>query len=1097
MLINRVSEVNDRGDPNTDRVDDHNQDYQTASDLFDIMSKNHNLNVTGALTPSDLVLLYKNLDVGVNLVSESTITPKRNNQHIETVVYEDGPDSDDSDISEIYNTDDVNVYDCNKERLDILNNGSSCGNSLCQKLGGIEIQSSNIKDYHQYFNIFQDPLIKDQLNYNLGFENCDGAVLPATLLDYICCKRLEDNYNFYMDNIIRYVKHTIEQLKRISNGDYLTDKAKEKWREVGDPVDKTNNTKILATSTSIPLHIERKRSNHMSAWDDIVHSEVDVRSLSKILEKKIIVEVPKLICGTYKLFSRRCADNLIISCKRENDPIEEENEGPRVDVVLQLEKSQSGHVVSNISSIMVLKTNQEICAEDSLSLPYKDVEDSFFDAKDGNSRSKLQIVEIKPNDDNCLQLVPKTTQGEPYGCKDNYFNDEESRQGTHDTNEYPCSENDNVCSKNHSFLESSESNDAFKDIPDDELDPQPGTSFNPMLTEDLQLTMRRFNLPSSLPEESVDDVSQNTLNKKKSPTRIRIKSPYENQSHLLEEKKRRRLLEIREKRERKKLALGENCKISKHKYARGGILPQASSSVTKLSITNKSFYNSIYGQTVVDQSKNKNRKGGKNDAIPEVPLDHEGEHDAQILTPDTKKYINRSYYLDDTETEMLYMDMKKNEISEIKACSASTSVESSDFRANLTLLSQLIGPSVTDLNGNVNQAISEEQTLSPNETSVVDAKDNVEPIAIVTTKSIINLAPANTPKHESTRDINDQKKPSSSVECRKSIDKIYDLMKKLENGDGDEEDVPKPKLTSAPTDRVDTIGRRVSSTIQGSDSGTSLKHRLTSSNPSCFSFEKTNIEIPKLKTLNKGPEIPVVPKVIISNKVQIIKPDGEKSKKPKRSITSPTVKTQDNPLKAISQLLHEFDNVQKCRQKTGDLKPIKKHEITSNDVKSISCQGSSKRRSRLELHFKETEVLERPKVTSPRKLKTSLGLNRNARQPIISDDNHNKLTKRKINDIIDEVKEARGEAVKGPSKFYSRLNSLAQPKKSYVQARIDEHPIRAVKAPPEKPQKLALAPLLSERNVGSTNTKNKLKGTGTEATSSVCIKQPPVQPIGV
>lgn len=307
----------------------------------------------GPLTPRDLVLLYKNIDLSTKLIS---------NRRVETIVYSDDPESDGSDISEVYSNEDLqNVILINKEQIDFINSHSSVDNKLCHKLGDFEIQTSGT-EYDKHF-LFKDPYIKEQLkSFNLLSNSNDvqASVLPASLLDYVCCKRLEDNYNFYMDNIIRYVKNTIDQLKRISNGDYLTDKAKEKWREVEHAEDTScNNTKVLATSTSIPLHVECKIGGLKSTWDDIVHSAVDVRSLSKILEKKIIVEIPKLINGSFTLLSKCCADNLIISCKQDYQRVEDAKKS-RVDVLLQLKRSETGHVVSKISSIMILQSTPAV-----------------------------------------------------------------------------------------------------------------------------------------------------------------------------------------------------------------------------------------------------------------------------------------------------------------------------------------------------------------------------------------------------------------------------------------------------------------------------------------------------------------------------------------------------------------------------------------------------------------------------------------------------------------------------------------------------------------------------------------------------------------
>jgi hypothetical protein len=329
------------------------------------MFTNKFLSVEESLSASDLVILYKNIEVGTKLLSEAE-ERRRPNQYVETIVYND--ESDLSDCSEGFSNHDwKDVIMVNKERLDLLSSPSSLENNLSHKLGALEIQNSHVSTQYDKQFLFKDPYIKEQLkclNVNSNTNEFEGSLFPASLLDYICCKRLEDNYNFYMDNVIRYVKHTIEQLKRISNGDYLTEKTKVKWREMDYAAKgNTRNTKVLATSASIPLQIERKANGRSSNWDDVIHSEVDIRSLSKILEKKIIVEVPKLIRGSYHLFSKLYSDNLIITCKREPEsqsPNSEGNEEPRVDVVLQLGRSVSGQVMSNISSIMILQANAPI-----------------------------------------------------------------------------------------------------------------------------------------------------------------------------------------------------------------------------------------------------------------------------------------------------------------------------------------------------------------------------------------------------------------------------------------------------------------------------------------------------------------------------------------------------------------------------------------------------------------------------------------------------------------------------------------------------------------------------------------------------------------
>lgn len=379
---------------------------------------------------------------------------------------------------------------------------------------------------------------------------------------------------------------------------------------------------------------------------------------------------------------------------------------------------------------------------------------------------------------------------------------------------------------------------------------------------------------------------------------------------------------------------------------------------------------------------------------------------------------------------------------------------------------------------------------------------------LVASKSILNIVPSNSPNIEERNDNDESKKMSSSVECRKSIDKIYTLMKKFGKSQDSESKSSKSKYV---TNSTDTQGGR-SSTFQGSDSGTSLKHRLTSSNPSCFSFEKNNSEVIKPGHIYKqkpGSPTNVVPKVIISSKssAHTSKLDSEKIKKERRkSVVSPITKVSENPLKAISHLLHEFENVQKNRQKpVPEQKPAKKLEIVTSDGKSGSKQSSFKRRSRLEQHEAQNERCVR--VTTPKEKKNrpspAMDITKIPYQQIPVDEKHiDKIPKKKLGDILDEVKEARGEAVRGPSKLNSRLNSLAQPKRSYVQAHSEEYQTKYGKnLMADRLQRLAAAPPPSapDRNPGSANSRNKMKRSGTEAVSAVSMKlpSPSVPPLGV
>lgn len=317
---------------------------------------------TESLTARDLILLYKNIDLGTKLMSSANEFKRIPNQYVETVVYREDSDS---DLSEICSNEDLhNVILINKERLDLLQNSSSTfGNTLCHKFGDLEIHASNLTKQYERSFIMKDSFKNLQsLDLMSTSKAMDGTVLPGSIFDYISCKRLEDNsYSFYMDSVIRYVTNTIDHLKRISDGEYLTDKAKKKWKEVDRVIKDAECSKsiVLSNSVSIPLHVEPKLIKNVSAWENIVHSEVNLKSLCKILEKKIVVEFPKTICGSYRLFSE-CFDNLVIKRKKKQQPVlyyDDKERESRVDVVLQLKHSKSGQVTNTISSIIILHKN--------------------------------------------------------------------------------------------------------------------------------------------------------------------------------------------------------------------------------------------------------------------------------------------------------------------------------------------------------------------------------------------------------------------------------------------------------------------------------------------------------------------------------------------------------------------------------------------------------------------------------------------------------------------------------------------------------------------------------------------------------------------
>ncbi|VVC92054.1 unnamed protein product [Leptidea sinapis] len=1008
------------------------------------------------LTENDLIVLYKNIDVGTKLMTEAKASQTRpSNQYVENIVYKDDVESDDSEIGDLNNPDDIrDMFIINSEQIDLFDNNTSI-NNLSQKFCKVDMRSSTgAKAYDNQF-IFKDPFIRDQIRGLLSdtdrYKN-DSFLFPSSLLDYICCKRLEDNGDFYMDTIIKYVQNTIEHLKRISNGDYLTDRAKEKWREVNDIAEVTKT--VLCNSISIPIRIDRKTNllcSTKTTWEDGVHSEVDFRYLSKILEKKLVLEIPRIICGSFKLFDQQSNENLIIHCKKES-PLGNHKKESGVDVVLKLERSASGKL-NKLNSITILQNCTALVPY--IENPLKVLTmSSQYENEVNQELADGRVIEL--DNDGVLTI----SDGTPESMNSTNYNIyEESIIGidTDDSISSRYSEERYRTLSGYDTIEYGSRNKLYSDE-------QTEANLSVLNPDELKCNVESVNQQPLVLEENIIPASS-----KKSPMRVRIKSPYENSSLLLEEKKRRRLLEIRQHRENKKKLLNEYTKISKHKKGNTAIMAQASNSVTKLSITNKSFYNSIYGQAKnTEKVLNKNQKVNKKDLITVMEQDSCEE---VILNRSTttdaykEKYINHSYYLDDADTQVQHLQIKQSEMNDSgEACPTSTSVVSRFSNNSIPFKSTI----------NTNSSTTHLRYMEPEDVTLSENNG---------TKNIANIGRILSPK----LDVANITATTTSVECRKSIDKLYNLINTF--GKNDERSLEARNMTTQ-----DNSARQdqesINSIIQPSDSGTSIKHRITSSIPSCFSFDKTPNHNASLKNIVKKDEnikVTVAPKVIISSKTQAAKPIEEKGKKDKRSITSPR-KVNENPLKAISQLLHKFESVQKSRHKEApETKENKKVDVPIYS-KSYRRQVSFKKPMEADQHTKENETLNRtnsyerrPKLPSP-----PVQALRYRNTKFFEEKQNDKLNRRKISDIIDEAKEAKGEAIRGPPKFASRIDSLAQPKKSYIQSRHDQYQSRTTKniTQPNKPKIVVNTPIpaATEKSV-TQNVRSKQKRTVNEVSN--------------
>lgn len=304
-----------------------------------------------------------------------------------------------------------------------------------------------------------------------------------------------------------------------------------------------------------------------------------------------------------------------------------------------------------------------------------------------------------------------------------------------------------------------------------------------------------------------------------------------------------------------------------------------------------------------------------------------------------------------------------------------------------------------------------------------------------TTPNLEIVVPRNTPIHKDSSKNEENKKVTASVECRKNIDKIYDLMNKITVSPITHDNKKVYEIVNINNSMEKTRIRLndENNSLRPSDSDTSVKLQITSSNLSSFGTEKGSraAKEPR-KPMSKKTEIStaVIPKVVINSKYETGIKDKTKKENKKAEF-----KVADNPLKAISQLLHEFDNVQKTRyMSVKDKKLLKKPENISVGYNS-SRQLANKTASHGAKHSKLNEKANTRylKPLSPTKMVTFSQQSPKEVKPV---------HKKKLADIIDEVKELKGEAVRGPSKRSSRIDNLAQPKKSYIQTHHEDFPNR-------------------------------------------------------
>ncbi|XP_068622872.1 protein PF3D7_1417600-like [Battus philenor] len=951
-----------------------------------------------SISQSDLVTLYENVDTRPTFITLKNL--RSANQHVETVVYNDEQESDDSDVSDMYCNEDLrDIILINKERIDLINSVPSLDKTLCPKFG--DIQSNGLTNSNDNF-LLKNHFVKEQFGTfsNIStFGTFDGTFLPMTLLNFVYCNQMDDASNLYMDNIIQYAKRTIDQLKRISNGDYLTDKVKEKWRTSGD-AGRENKLAMIVSSRSNTC--EDRINEFNNNWNNIAHPELNIESLSRIIEKGVIVKIPRFIYDSFTFNDKRNENKFVITCKGETQRVSEEEEDSKIDIVLELKPARK-NFEDSINSVLILQRALPHTRNESI-LP---IEYNQFTSTTNigiNYNNKITITELDENDlneneqnlNNDVENFSKLTSRSDSTDTANTISSglcisEISSQFTFNTNDLtsPSDKQVNVSEQINTETQIS----CYLSPPDD-----------------LFCSIQKLNTQTVLLEET----EEMPLVKKKSSTKVRIKSPYENKSHIIEEMKRRKLLEIRERRERRKKIHSENCKVTKYKHGKSAVMAQSTNSVTKLSISNKSFYASIYGDST--NLINKHPKKHYSESSEVILIGRESDPIADASAMGSRNQLNSSFYMDDPETEVMNLRIK-NDYQKPETENSSTPASSeivNDIAMNFDSFVRFASynSSATDLKPKNASCDTDKHELTSSDRLHTTTPES-------TSTSLVNNA------------NNSNKKSQMSLECKKSIDKIYELMKRLSKVDSSDSWYSRHPESSTNTSRRLSCNKNIA--LPTTDSGTSLKHQLTSSNPSVCSFEETNeVTIPPNKVNKKaGVDTNVVSKVIISSKTQ--NKDSEFRPNKKVTINAPENNAK-NPLKAIAHLINEFDHIQKSRQKTTIEAKEQKKINKVMDGKNFPRNSFLKKAVRLDEQIKDTNTNPNKIISPNRKIQPKTSIVRGkVMNPQLPNANRNVERDKKMIDIVDEaLREARGEAVRGPPRPYTRIDSLAQPKRINV-----------------------------------------------------------------
>ncbi|GBP58155.1 hypothetical protein EVAR_86317_1 [Eumeta japonica] len=616
-----------------------------------------------SLCAEDLVFLYQNVGAEVQQSASGTNDRRRErNQLVETVVY-DG----DSDVS--YGSESISFEDLhdlllvNDEQFEIFECGRSDENQLCHKFSELAIRLSNLSMSNGRQHSFKCPCRKKRLESirSSPYFNSLRAVNRDEPIDYIRKECFDGNYyNIYMENVIKFVNHTLDQLKKISNGEYLSPKAKAKWCKAdGRTSDLDADASTTVASLPVRIETEPRPSDQLSKWEESVHSEIDIRSLTKMLENKVVVEIPKMIYDSVRLFEKY--KNALTSDPREQERATTMNS--HLDFLFRCKRSGAATVINEFSSILLIQTNHSPNAPDAMELLQP------ISLEDSNKTTKTsRIIELSvESDQNENSPKGKTTSLENCDIASMSTSSSEIRneliKSPMNSIEEIIKDYESNSSDGISVRDKTPRGVSYPSSEDD--DTVPAEMFN-LATPDFNM-QPDYLKKTPLPIEGNPEKVNMHQTKTQLCNDVKNKSPDDSSIFLMAGKREKRFNENRQRRERSKALISEACGSAEDgEKEKKRAAPQASRSVTKLSVSNKSFYNSIYGNTKTYSGRNDEIKtyGGLKKVTKPLQLS-KGQDFQNEIVDGFFENCNIRLNTDTAISEMTYVQMSKENSTDV------------------------------------------------------------------------------------------------------------------------------------------------------------------------------------------------------------------------------------------------------------------------------------------------------------------------------------------------------------------------------------------------------------------------------------------------